>query len=533
MGYRKCIDISNWQAGIDIGAALAGVDMIVFKASEGEKFVDAECAGWVGAAKAAGKPFGVYHFFRGRGLPEADHFLAVCKEWVGQGVLILDVEAEGCSAAEVELFARRVFEKTGVWPWVYTSASFVGEFMNDYVREHCALWCAGYPTQPATWTGQEFPYGNYTTGCTVAAWQFTDRLAIAGMEVDGDAVYITAEQWAKYAKPETSTNATKRNGGETMALPLYEKFAQVMEHLCRHDGDGGHGYTQAARWGDGTYETITLSDGSNVKLANGDRDCSSGIISALEAVGVDCKGASYTGNMKSCLLATGLFKWVPIDQKPYARRGDIYLSEAHHTAMCTSDEPDMLCQFSISENGTIYGKQGDQTGDESNFRAYYDYPWDGRLEWIDREGAGGGAAVVTDDIDKLANDVINGVFGNGNARKAALGDKYEKVQARVNEILGGGGAGSGGGVDVDDLARRVIAGEFGNGDARKKALGSNYDAVQKRVNEILGGSGSGGADIDALARAVIRGDYGNGDERRRRLGSDYDAVQRRVNELLS
>lgn len=40
-------------------------------------------------------------------------------------------------------------------------------------------------------------------------------------------------------------------------------------------------------------------------------------------------------------------------------------------------------------------------------------------------------------------------------------------------------------VDIEDLARRTIRGEFGNGQARKDALGSNYDAVQKRVNEIL------------------------------------------------
>lgn len=40
-------------------------------------------------------------------------------------------------------------------------------------------------------------------------------------------------------------------------------------------------------------------------------------------------------------------------------------------------------------------------------------------------------------------------------------------------------------VDIEDLARRTIRGEFGNGQARKDALGSNYAAVQKRVNEIL------------------------------------------------
>lgn len=39
---------------------------------------------------------------------------------------------------------------------------------------------------------------------------------------------------------------------------------------------------------------------------------------------------------------------------------------------------------------------------------------------------------------------------------------------------------------VDELAQEVIQGKYGNGDARKKALGSRYDEVQARVNEILG-----------------------------------------------
>ena len=39
---------------------------------------------------------------------------------------------------------------------------------------------------------------------------------------------------------------------------------------------------------------------------------------------------------------------------------------------------------------------------------------------------------------------------------------------------------------IDELAKEVIAGKYGNGDARKQALGSRYDEVQARVNEILG-----------------------------------------------
>ena len=38
---------------------------------------------------------------------------------------------------------------------------------------------------------------------------------------------------------------------------------------------------------------------------------------------------------------------------------------------------------------------------------------------------------------------------------------------------------------IDELAREVIAGKYGNGEARKKALGDKYREVQDRVNEIL------------------------------------------------
>ena len=106
----------------------------------------------------------------------------------------------------------------------------------------------------------------------------------------------------------------------------------------------------------------------------------------------------------------------------------------------------------------------------------------------------------------------------------------------MNRMLAGGDSG-GSGADIEALAQAVIRGEYGNGDARRTALGSNYEAVQTRVNQLLGSGGSSGgssaADMDSLARAVIRGDYGNGEERKRRLGANYAVVQARVNELLS
>ena len=156
-------------------------------------------------------------------------------------------------------------------------------------------------------------------------------------------------------------------------------------------------------------------------------------------------------------------------------------------------------------------------------------------------GGGGGGTAPSGSVTELAQAVIRGDYGNGDARRAALGSRYDEVQAEVNRILDGGsvsGSSSGGsGVDIEALAQAVVRGDYGNGDARRAALGANYDAVQARVNEILGGGGSssggsGGADIETLAQAVIRGDYGNGEERRRRLGPLYDVVQARVNEIL-
>ncbi len=170
-----------------------------------------------------------------------------------------------------------------------------------------------------------------------------------------------------------------------MAITQCEAFAQVMEHLVSHDGGGGHGYSQANRMGDGTTETICLSDGTTVTIAGGDRDCSSAVVTALRAVGVNTFGASYTGNMREQLLKTGLFGWRKMGVKS-AQRGDIYLNEKCHTAVCVSPygsaRGDLLAQFSISEKGTVTGTKGDQTGRESNIKAYYSYPWDGTLYWL-------------------------------------------------------------------------------------------------------------------------------------------------------
>lgn len=205
---------------------------------------------------------------------------------------------------------------------------------------------------------------------------------------------------------------------------LKEIAVQLMEHLCNHDW---HGYSQISRYGDGEGTCPVEINGKTYYLEQGDRDCSSAVITAFEAAGISCGGATYTGNMRSCMTGTGNFKWHPMSDGYIAQRGDVYLNEANHTAMCTSAVPDMLAEFSISETGGIDGAEGDQTGYESYIHSYYDYPWDGILECIcpDTDGESTGSDTGTT-YTVQAGDTLSGIAQRFNTT-------YQKI-ASDNQI---------------------------------------------------------------------------------------------------
>lgn len=125
---------------------------------------------------------------------------------------------------------------------------------------------------------------------------------------------------------------------------------------------------------------------------------------------------------------------------------------------------------------------------------------------------------------ELAVKVMQGKYGSGNARKKALGSKYDAVQGMINHIAS---------ASASTLASEVIAGKYGSGDTRKTVLGSRYDEVQKKVNEKLGAGG--GKSVSQVAKEVIAGKWGNDPERSKKLkaaGYDASAVQAEVNRQL-
>lgn len=256
-------------------------------------------------------------------------------------------------------------------------------------------------------------------------------------------------------------------------LSYQDAAAEVMEHLCSHST---HGYSQPNRQGIGTGgnagETVTLSDGTRVAISTGDRDCSSAAIECYAALGVDVGGATYTGNMRSCMTGTGNFRWIAdLGQR---RRGDILLNERHHTAVYLGDG--RLGQFSISETGGVSGQRGDQTAHESNVRAYYNYPWDGILRYCGPSR--GEEDEVTDaDIEKIAKRVwevsqgswtadrvqrctymLKSMCGLGKEDTASPADRYDDIRSwtmgrweRALMILKGLS-----GIDQEDTSRDSI-----------------------------------------------------------------------------
>ena len=121
-----------------------------------------------------------------------------------------------------------------------------------------------------------------------------------------------------------------------------------------------------------------------------------------------------------------------------------------------------------------------------------------------------------------------------------------EIKARADAILAGAptpkapapAGNSSSSDEIDRLADAVYRGEYGNEPERSRRLGAKAAAVQARVNEKYygiktpapSGNSFSSDEIDRLADAVYRGEYGNEPERSRRLGAKAAAVQKRVNE---
>ena len=211
----KFIDISNWQAGLNVASVVknGGLGAVIVKATEGVGFVDKSCDGFVQQCISNGIRFGFYHFARNNdAAAEAEFFRKNTQGYEGKGIPVLDWE-DGQSIAWVNKFVERYHELTGVWPWVYGNA---WRFNQGTVNTNCGRWVAGYPSNGIT----DINYG-LNNDCAykvnnglVCAWQFSSSVRISGYSgnLDGDLFYGDATAWDKYAG---GSPASGGSGGST------------------------------------------------------------------------------------------------------------------------------------------------------------------------------------------------------------------------------------------------------------------------------------------------------------------------------
>lgn len=236
-----------------------------------------------------------------------------------------------------------------------------------------------------------------------------------------------------------------------------EDIALLAEHGAANDLIG---YDQSQR---NTFSVQLFKtknyDPKEIKTAC-EADCSSGVLTVVKAVGYrkkldKLKAINQNGtthSMRSQLRGVGfevLTEKKYLESDDYLVRGDILLSDAHHTAINLTKGAKVQSSTSTSNKPTTSGKKT---------------------------------------VDQVAQEVLDGKWGNGETRinklKAAGYDPVA-VQVKVNQLMNKASSNK---KSVTAIAKEVIAGKWGNGADRKKKLtaaGYDYAAVQKKVNELL------------------------------------------------
>lgn len=193
------IDISNHQgrAGFKISDHLHQIDFCIVKATEGLTFVDSYCDVFVQTLRAAGKPWGFYHFGRNNDpVAEADAFYRNCENYFGEGIPVLDWEADQ-SVDWVNRFTARIYDLTSVHPWIYGNP---WRFNQGGVDKNRMRWIASYPNVISPSLDYDLSDTPQTDGL-VGAWQFCSDGRLPGYSgnLDFNVFYGDAEAWQRYA----------------------------------------------------------------------------------------------------------------------------------------------------------------------------------------------------------------------------------------------------------------------------------------------------------------------------------------------
>ncbi len=204
------IDISKWQNGIDLEKI--SVDFVIMKATEGVGYTDRLCDSFYQKAKSLGKKLGVYHFARpdlgNQAIDEADYFLQETKGYQKEAIFILDWESGNLgNVSWAKAWLDRVYESTGVKPFIYMSASVMRSYdWFSVASNQYPLWIANYGSNNGIANENVFRSYPFQYWSTYTLWQYTSVGQLDGYANFLDLNYFNGDfsLWDQYVKGDNS-----------------------------------------------------------------------------------------------------------------------------------------------------------------------------------------------------------------------------------------------------------------------------------------------------------------------------------------
>lgn len=204
------VDEASYQWDID-ASKLTTTDFVIVKATQGTWYKNPYFEKQYREAKAAGKLLGIYHYFEGSPIKEAQFFIKTVGNRIGECVLAIDHEGRsnpvfntGNEVDYVYKFCEEVYRLTKVRPLIYVSKGVTRRRDWSKVSTHYRLWCAQYANDKLT-NYQTYPWtDNYGFGSwekdTIRQYSSHGRICGYSKNIDLNLAYLTKDEWMELAK---------------------------------------------------------------------------------------------------------------------------------------------------------------------------------------------------------------------------------------------------------------------------------------------------------------------------------------------
>lgn len=178
----KGIDISNYQVGLNFSVAKSmGFEICIIKATESTNFVNPKLSEQVTSAVNSGMKVGFYHFFRNKGIEEANYFINNINPYINKMTIkpVIDIETT-YSSKEVIDFINTVEKKLSVECAIYCNYSYSKELRKNSEIAKRALWLAYYGKNDGNYYAVPTDLGFVK----FAGQQYSDKNHIGNVNVD-------------------------------------------------------------------------------------------------------------------------------------------------------------------------------------------------------------------------------------------------------------------------------------------------------------------------------------------------------------